>query len=129
MAGVQRGGERRPARGAGQRHPVRYAGITPDVDLTASQNLTLEYGIARLDGDGSKTAGDNGLTGGYSQFFGLKHSMAFDEGLAWNNSLRYDVHNLDSSRSVAYGDVNKLPTPTCVSSTLSFAVKGRKLSP
>ncbi len=52
------------------------------LDLTASQNLTLEYGIARLDGDGSKTAGDNGLTGGYSQFFGLKHSMAFDEGLA-----------------------------------------------
>lgn len=99
------------------------------MDLTASQNLTLEYGIARLDGDGSKTAGDNGLTGGYSQFFGLKHSMAFDEGLAWNNSLRYDVHNLDSSRSVAYGDVNKLPIPTCVSSTLSFAVKGRKLSP
>lgn len=30
------------------------------LDLTASQNLTLEYGIARLDGDGSKTAGDNG---------------------------------------------------------------------
>ncbi|MDI4701823.1 autotransporter adhesin BigA, partial [Salmonella enterica subsp. enterica serovar Cerro] len=78
------------------------------LELTASQNLTLEYGIARLDGDGSKTAGDNGLTGGYSQFFGLKHSMAFDEGLAWNNSLRYDVHNLDSSRSVAYGDVNKI---------------------
>ncbi|MDI4745964.1 hypothetical protein MJL33_31055, partial [Salmonella enterica subsp. enterica serovar Kentucky] len=47
-------------------------------DLTASQNLTLEYGIARLDGDGSKTAGDNGLTGGYSQFFGLKHKLAFD---------------------------------------------------
>ncbi len=36
---------------------------------------------------------DSGLTGGYSRFFGLKHSMAFDEGLAWNNSLRYDVHN------------------------------------
>lgn len=99
------------------------------LDLTANQNLTLEYGIARLDGDGSQKAGDNGLTGGYSQFFGLKHSMAFDEGLAWNNSLRYDVHNLDSSRSVAYGDVKKLPIPMRVSSTWSSVARGRKPSP
>ena len=45
------------------------------LDLTENQNLTLEYGIARIDGNGSQSAGDNGLTGGYSQFFGLKHSM------------------------------------------------------
>ncbi|MFP5846524.1 autotransporter adhesin BigA [Salmonella sp. 741265066_PST] len=96
------------------------------LDLTASQNLTLEYGIARLDGDGSKTAGDNGLTGGYSQFFGLKHSMAFDEGLAWNNSLRYDVHNLDSSRSVAYGDVNKLANSDMRQQYLEFRSEGAK---
>ncbi|EDW3148863.1 autotransporter adhesin BigA, partial [Salmonella enterica subsp. enterica serovar Widemarsh] len=96
------------------------------LDLTASQNLTLEYGIARLDGDGSKTAGDNGLTGGYSQFFGLKHSMAFDEGLAWNNSLRYDVHNLDSSRSVAYGDVNKLADSDMRQQYLEFRSEGAK---
>ncbi|EAT9996372.1 autotransporter domain-containing protein [Salmonella enterica subsp. enterica] len=94
--------------------------------LTASQNLTLEYGIARLDGDGSKTAGDNGLTGGYSQFFGLKHSMAFDEGLAWNNSLRYDVHNLDSSRSVAYGDVNKIADSDMRQQYLEFRSEGAK---
>ncbi|WP_435799162.1 hypothetical protein [Salmonella enterica] len=100
------------------------------LDLTASQNLTLEYGIARLDGDGSKTAGDNGLTGGYSQFFGLKHSMAFDEGLAWNNSLRYDVHITSTAAVLSPMAMSiKLPIPTCVSSTLSFAVKGRKLSP
>ncbi|EAN6538674.1 autotransporter adhesin BigA, partial [Salmonella enterica] len=96
------------------------------LDLTASQNLTLEYGIARLDGDGSKTAGDNGLTGGYSQFFGLKHSMAFDEGLAWNNSLRYDVHNLDSSRSVAYGDVNKIADSDMRQQYLEFRSEGAK---
>ncbi|EOF5047117.1 autotransporter adhesin BigA [Salmonella enterica] len=96
------------------------------LDLTASQNLTLEYGIARLDGDGSKTAGDNGLTGGYSQFFGLKHSMAFDEGLAWNNSLRYDVHNLDSSRSVAYGDVNKIADSDMHQQYLEFRSEGAK---
>ncbi|EAM6079657.1 autotransporter adhesin BigA [Salmonella enterica] len=94
--------------------------------LTASQNLTLEYGITRLDGDGSKTAGDNGLTGGYSQFFGLKHSMAFDEGLAWNNSLRYDVHNLDSSRSVAYGDVNKIADSDMRQQYLEFRSEGAK---
>lgn len=96
------------------------------LDLTASQNLTLEYGIARLDGDGSKTAGDNGLTGGYSQFFGLKHSMAFDEGLAWNNSLRYDVHNLDSSRSVVYGDVNKIADSDMRQQYLEFRSEGAK---
>ncbi|ECG6819939.1 autotransporter domain-containing protein, partial [Salmonella enterica subsp. enterica serovar Stourbridge] len=96
------------------------------LDLTVSQNLTLEYGIARLDGDGSKTAGDNGLTGGYSQFFGLKHSMAFDEGLAWNNSLRYDVHNLDSSRSVAYGDVNKIADSDMRQQYLEFRSEGAK---
>ncbi|HFV9730075.1 TPA: autotransporter adhesin BigA [Salmonella enterica subsp. enterica serovar Yarrabah] len=96
------------------------------LELTASQNLTLEYGIARLDGDGSKTAGDNGLTGGYSQFFGLKHSMAFDESLAWNNSLRYDVHNLDSSRSVAYGDVNKIADSDARQQYMEFRSEGAK---
>ncbi len=96
------------------------------LDLTTSQNLTLEYGIARLDGDGSKTAGDNGLTGGYSQFFGLKHSMAFDEGLAWNNSLRYDVHNLDSSRFVSYGDTNKVADSDVRQQYLEFRSEGAK---
>ncbi|EEL1218006.1 autotransporter adhesin BigA [Salmonella enterica] len=96
------------------------------LDLTENQNLTLEYGIARLDGDGSQKAGDNGLTGGYSQFFGLKHSMAFDEGLAWNNSLRYDVHNLDSSRSVAYGDVNKIADSDMRQQYLEFRSEGAK---
>ncbi|EBU7764173.1 autotransporter adhesin BigA [Salmonella enterica subsp. enterica serovar Rovaniemi] len=96
------------------------------LDLTTSQNLTLEYGIARLDGDGSKTAGDNGLTGGYSQFFGLKHSMAFDDGLAWNNSLRYDVHNLDSSRFVSYGDTNKVADSDVRQQYLEFRSEGAK---
>ncbi|VEA00479.1 putative surface-exposed virulence protein BigA [Salmonella enterica subsp. salamae] len=96
------------------------------LDLTASQNLTLEYGIARLDGDGSEKAGDNGLTGGYSQFFGLKHSMAFDEGLAWNNSLRYDVHNLDSSRSVSYGDTNKVADSDARQQYMEFRSEGAK---
>ncbi|EBA6499726.1 autotransporter adhesin BigA [Salmonella enterica] len=96
------------------------------LDLTENQNLTLEYGIARLDGDGSQKAGDNGLTGGYSQFFGLKHSMAFDEGLAWNNSLRYDVHNLDSSRSVAYGDVNKIADSDARQQYMEFRSEGAK---
>ncbi|WP_373878424.1 autotransporter adhesin BigA [Citrobacter portucalensis] len=100
--------------------------LRQSLDLTASQNLTLEYGIARLDGDGSKTAGDNGLTGGYSQFFGLKHSMAFNEGLAWKNSLRYDVHNLDSSRSVSYGDTNKVADSNARQQYLEFRSEGAK---
>ncbi|MDW4773083.1 hypothetical protein NQ274_31385, partial [Escherichia coli] len=77
------------------------------IDLSESQTMSLEYGIARLDGDGAQKAGDNGVTGGYSQFFGLKHQMSFDNGMNWNNALRYDVHNLDSSRSIAFSNTNK----------------------
>ncbi|MFJ7173441.1 BigA/YdbA N-terminal beta-barrel domain-containing protein [Citrobacter freundii] len=96
------------------------------LDVTASQNLTLEYGIARLDGSGSQKAGDNGLTGGYSQFFGLKHSMTFDDGLAWNNALRYDAHSLDSSRSVSYGDVNKVADSSARQQYMEFRSEGAK---
>ncbi|HHU8065561.1 TPA: beta strand repeat-containing protein, partial [Escherichia coli] len=64
--------------------------LRKSLTLTEHQNLSLEYGIARLEGNGSDTAGDNGVTGGYSQFFGLKHQMAFDNGMNWNNALRYD---------------------------------------
>ena len=100
--------------------------LRQSLDLTSSQNLTLEYGIARLDGDGSQNAGDNGLTGGYSQFFGLKHSMAFEDGLAWNNALRYDVHNLDSNRSVSYGDVSKVADSSTRQQYLEFRSEGAK---
>ena len=96
------------------------------LDLSANQNLTLEYGIARLDGNGTQSAGDNGVTGGYSQFFGLKHSMAFDDGLAWNNALRYDVHNLDSNRSVSYGDVSKVADSDVRQQYLEFRSEGAK---
>ncbi len=65
-----------------------------------------EYGIARSMATVRKPQVINHSTGGYgSQFFGLKHSMAFDGAPAWNNSLRWRrAYNLDSSRSVAYGD-------------------------
>lgn len=95
-------------------------------DLSENQNLALEYGIARLDGNGSHNAGDNGLTGGYSQFFGLKHSMGFGEGVAWNNSLRYDVHNLDSSRSVSYGDTSKVADSSARQQYMEFRSEGAK---
>ncbi|EKI8154430.1 EntS/YbdA MFS transporter [Escherichia coli] len=94
--------------------------------LTEHQNLSLEYGIARLDGNGSDTAGDNGVTGGYSQFFGLKHQMSFENGMSWNNALRYDVHNLDSSRSVAFGDVNKTADANVKQQYLEFRSEGAK---
>ena len=96
------------------------------LDLSESQSLSLEYGIARLDGNGSDTAGDNGVTGGYSQFFGLKHQMAFENGISWNNALRYDVHNLDSSRAVAYGDVSKTADTNVKQQYLEFRSEGAK---
>ncbi|EAM3331381.1 autotransporter adhesin BigA [Salmonella enterica] len=96
------------------------------LELTTSQNLTLEYGIARLDGSGSQKAGDNGLTDGFSQFFGLKHSTAFDDDLVWNNSLRYDVHNLDSSRSISYNDTNKTADSNARQQYMEFRSEGAK---
>ncbi|HAW0106499.1 TPA: EntS/YbdA MFS transporter [Escherichia coli] len=100
--------------------------LRKSLTLTEHQNLSLEYGIARLEGNGSDTAGDNGMTGGYSQFFGLKHQMAFDNGMSWNNALRYDVHNLDSSRSIAYGDVNKTADANVKQQYLEFRSEGAK---
>ncbi|ELO3139201.1 EntS/YbdA MFS transporter, partial [Escherichia coli] len=100
--------------------------LRKSLTLTEHQNLSLEYGIARLDGNGSDTAGDNGVTGGYSQFFGLKHQMAFDNGMSWNNALRYDVHNLDSSRSIAYGDINKTADANVKQQYLEFRSEGAK---
>lgn len=97
------------------------------LELTTSQNLTLEYGIARLDGSGSQKAGDNGLTDGFSQFFGLKHSTAFDDDLVWNNSLRYDVHNLDSSRSISYNDTNKTADSNARQQYMEFRSEGAKI--
>lgn len=100
--------------------------LRKSLTLTEHQNLSLEYGIVRLEGNGSDTAGDNGVTGGYSQFFGLKHQMAFDNGMNWNNALRYDVHQLDSSRSVAYGDINKTADANVKQQYLEFRSEGAK---
>ena len=96
------------------------------VDLSESQTMILEYGIARLDGDGAQKAGDNGVTGGYSQFFGLKHQMSFDNGMNWNNALRYDVHNLDSSRSIAFSNTNKTADTDVKQQYLEFRSEGAK---
>ena len=96
------------------------------IDLSESQTMSLEYGIARLDGDGAQKAGDNGVTGGYSQFFGLKHQMSFDNGMNWNNALRYDVHNLDSSRSIAFGNTNKTADTDVKQQYLEFRSEGEK---
>uniref|UniRef100_UPI00358E52BA BigA/YdbA N-terminal beta-barrel domain-containing protein n=2 Tax=Escherichia coli TaxID=562 RepID=UPI00358E52BA len=96
------------------------------IDLSESQTMSLEYGIARLDGDGAQKAGDNGVTGGYSQFFGLKHQMSFDNGMNWNNALRYDVHNLDSSRSIAFSNTNKTADTDVKQQYLEFRSEGAK---
>lgn len=83
--------------------------LSQKLSLTDSHSLTLQYGIARLDGNGDvKTAGDNGLTGGYSQFFGLNHDMYLGNNMSWGNSLRYDNHQLDSKRSIQYSGVNEV---------------------
>lgn len=77
--------------------------------LDSRQDMQLQYGIARLDGngiDGQQKAGDNGLTGGYSQFFGLKYNVDF-AGVTLSNALRYDAHKLESNRNIRYSGVNQ----------------------
>lgn len=96
------------------------------LNLSEHQTMSLEYGIARLDGKGAQNAGDNGVTGGYSQFFGLKHQLAFENGMSWNNALRYDIHQLDSSRSVAYGDVSKTADTSVKQQYLELRSEGGK---
>ncbi|MBU9843875.1 hypothetical protein, partial [Rahnella ecdela] len=83
--------------------------LSQKLSLTDHQTLKLQYGIARLDGSGDvKEAGDNGLTGGYSQFFGLEHAMDLGNNMSWENALRYDNHQLESSRTIQYGSVNEV---------------------
>ncbi|MEG0204203.1 MAG: autotransporter domain-containing protein [Citrobacter sp.] len=92
-----------------------------------NQSLTMEYGIARLDGKGNVSSGSNGITGGYSQFLGLEHAMPLgEEGLSWNNALRYDVHQLDSKRGINYGDVNKQALADSRQQYLELRTEGRK---
>lgn len=77
---------------------------------TGAGKITASYGIARLTGNGGKDktlTGNNGLTGGYSQFFGLAHSLSFGESNVWENSVRLDLHQLDSSRNIRFADVNR----------------------
>ncbi|WP_168195785.1 autotransporter outer membrane beta-barrel domain-containing protein [Nissabacter sp. SGAir0207] len=89
-----------------QGDPRTELGDDTDYDMLAlrqsfsvgSHQLALEYGMARLDGSGAQQPGDSGLESGYSQFFGLTHQLPLDGGWAWQNSLRYDLHQLDSSR-------------------------------
>lgn len=52
--------------------------------------------------------------------------MSFDNGMSWNNALRYDIHQLDSSRSVAYGDISKTADTNVKQQYRSSAAKGRK---
>ncbi len=83
--------------------------LSQSFDLSAGQKMQMQYGIARLDGngiDGKSKAGDNGLTGGYSQFFGINHSVDVGS-LKLTNALRYDVHQLESNRSIRYSGVNQ----------------------
>lgn len=82
--------------------------LSQKFSLSPNQNMKLQYGIARLDSNGDvKSAGDNGLTGGYSQFFGLEHSLKLNENYNLDTALRYDNQQLDSSRSIQYTGVNE----------------------
>ncbi|EPL4527102.1 autotransporter outer membrane beta-barrel domain-containing protein, partial [Enterobacter asburiae] len=78
-------------------------------DIGLQDSLMVQYGIARLDGDGEgRGAGDNGIVGGYSQFLGLSHMTPVGETLRWQSSLRYDNHQVDARRTVSYGSTHKV---------------------
>ncbi|EPB2022014.1 hypothetical protein ACRB90_004616 [Escherichia coli] len=94
--------------------------------LDESQTVELGYGIARLNGSGSSQAGDNGLTGGWSQFLSLKHRLSFGEDYSWSNSLRYDRHVLESNRLIRYGDVNKVASAQNRQQYMEYRTEGNK---
>ncbi|EJJ4342564.1 autotransporter domain-containing protein [Salmonella enterica] len=97
--------------------------------LNDSQNIELGYGIARLNGSGTSQAGDNGLTGGWSQFLSLKHRLNFGEDYSWSNSLRYDRHELKSNRLIRYGDVNKVASAQNRQQYMEYRTEGSKHIP
>lgn len=98
------------------------------LEFGGNQTLSMEYGIARINSNGTDiAAGDNGLAGGYSQFFGLNHEMPLGEnGLSWNNALRYDVHQFDSNRAISYGDVSETAKADNRQQYLELRSEGRK---
>lgn len=97
------------------------------IDLSESQMMSLEYGIVCFDGDGVQKVGDNGVIGGYSQFFGLKYQMLFDNGMNWNNVLCYDVYNFDSSCLIVFGNMNKMVDIDVKQQYLEFCSEGVKI--
>lgn len=94
--------------------------------LDDHQSVGLEYGMARLNGSGTRQAGDNGLTGGYSQFMGLKHTLNFGEDYSWMNSLRYDRHELKSSRSISYGNTSRVADANNSQQYMELRTEGSK---
>ncbi|HCR1908514.1 TPA: hypothetical protein ONC18_001155 [Enterobacter kobei] len=94
--------------------------------LDDHQSVGLEYGMARLNGNGTRQAGDNGLTGGYSQFMGLKHTLNFGEDYSWMNSLRYDRHELKSSRSISYGNTSRVADANNSQQYMELRTEGSK---
>lgn len=91
--------------------------------------LSAAYGIARLSGKGgndSTRAGDNGLTGGYSQFYGLGYSLPVGGGYIWDNNLRYDRHQLDSRRSLSFEGVNASAASSGLYQSLEYRSEGKK---
>lgn len=97
--------------------------------LDDHQSVGLEYRMARLNGSGTRQAGDNGLTGGYSQFMGLKHTLNLGDDYSLMNSLRYDRYELKSSRSISHGNTSRVAMPATASSICSCARKAVSRSP
>ena len=59
---------------------------------------------------------------------GRKYTVYYfkDNGMNWNNALRYDVHNLDSSRSIAFSNTNKTADTDVKQQYLEFRSEGAK---
>ncbi|WP_139177215.1 autotransporter outer membrane beta-barrel domain-containing protein [Enterobacter sp. NFIX58] len=94
--------------------------------LNDHQSVGLEYGMARLNGNGTRQAGDNGLTGGYSQFMGLKHTLNLGDDYSLMNSLRYDRHELKSSRSISYGNTSRVADASNSQQYMELRTEGSK---
>ncbi|OSL82214.1 putative surface-exposed virulence protein BigA [Escherichia coli TA249] len=91
-----------------------------------NQNIELGYGLALLNGGGSRKAGDNGLTGGYSQFMRMKHTLNFGNDYSWSNTFSYNRHELNSNRRISFGDVHEVANAHIRQQYLEYRTEGQK---
>ncbi|WP_058912408.1 hypothetical protein [Entomohabitans teleogrylli] len=92
------------------------AALTQDFTWGDHQ-FTLRYGLARINGSHNQSA--DGVTGGYSQFFGLHHQQLIGD-WQWKNQLDATIHQLDTTRNIRYDGISRQANASSKQQELRF---------